>query len=282
MDLAVAPEIRRGDHACVVFESETDQAALVGRFACDAFARGDRLFYLADRADESTVVEMLDEAGLDGRRRLGAGALQVLHSSEMGLEDGFDPERQFTAWTALLHAARSDGYAGLAACAEMTWTQTWRLDAGVVIEYERSAAPLFAGGEMSALCQYDARAFSPSTMHRARHAHAVSLEVGSDICRVEHARARLDILGATGRLELSGELDVANVDFLETQLRDRLQAANALVDCSGIRFVDVAGCRLLRRGMVGELGAGQLVLQNVPPMVTRVMEICRRADRRSG
>jgi anti-anti-sigma factor len=282
MDLAAAPELRRGDHACVVFESDAAQAALVGRFASDALARGDRLFYLADRADESDVVSYLNEAGLRGRECLDRGQLQILHSSEMGLEGGFDAERQVVVWNALLDQAHDDGYAAMAACAEMTWTQSWKLEPDVVIDYERSATPLFAKGALSAICQYDARAFMPALMHRAKHVHSITCEVADGICRVDHIRATLNILGTRGIIELGGELDLASVDFVETQLRDRLRVENAIGDCAGITFIDVAGCRLLRRAAAGELGSGHLVLQNLPPLVTRVMEICHQADPRQG
>src|SRR5512144_3174009 len=108
MGLAVVP----GDHACATFATDTDQAALVGGFARNAFARGDRVFYLADRSDESDVTAFLDHAGRDGRARLDAGDLHILHSTKMGLEDGFDRDRQMAVWRSLIDSALTDGYRG--------------------------------------------------------------------------------------------------------------------------------------------------------------------------
>ncbi|MEA2497183.1 MAG: two-component system, chemotaxis family, sensor kinase Cph1, partial [Thermoleophilaceae bacterium] len=186
------PTVRRGDHACCIFASDDDQARLVGQFARDAFERGDRLFYLADRSDEDAVVALLDEAALDGRARLDMGALQILHSSEMGLESGFDPERQFAVWHALTHQARTDGYGGLAAATEMTWAQTWKLDPEVLLDYETTAGGAFASGELSALCQYDSRFFDHDVVHDARRAHAVAVAVDEDRSVVDWERLRLE------------------------------------------------------------------------------------------
>jgi anti-anti-sigma factor len=278
VDLPLAPEVRRGDHACCVFASDEDRSRLVGRFAHDAFARGDRLFYLADCHDEAGVVELLDEAGLDGGARLDRGELQVMHSSEMGLEGGFDPERQVAAWSMLVDQARSDGYGGLAAAAEMTWVRTWGLDDDAVVYYEATAAPVFARGGLAALCQYDSRQFEPSLVDRAKAAHALAVAVDDDTYSIDYARLHLHHAEAQAEIAVRGEIDLASVGFLEDQLAQRLQGGDAVADCSQVEFIDVAGCRLLRRACVGDVANGRLRLDNTPDAVARVMNICKWAD----
>src|SRR3954454_5872756 len=98
MSLAGAPEISGGEHACCVFSSDDAQADLIAKYARDAVARGDRIFYLADRGDEADVVDLITNAGLDGRALLDSGALEVVHSSQMGAGDGFSQKRQVASW----------------------------------------------------------------------------------------------------------------------------------------------------------------------------------------
>ena len=277
MALALAPEVRPGEHACCVFTSDDDQAHLVGRFAADAFARGDRVFYLADAADEDDVVAYLDAAGLDGRRRLDNGDVQIMHSSQMGLEDGFDSERMFGVWESLVGQAREAGCSGLAAAAEMTWAHTWKLDPAVLVEYEAAAAPVFASGELSALCQYDAREFEPSVLRSVRHAHPLSMAIRHAYCDVDYGRLHLESLGHDA-FAIEGEIDLATSGFLEHELAHRLAAGDAIADCSKIKFVDVAGCRVLRRAALGGFDGGRLTLLDMPPAMSRVMTLCEWAD----
>lgn len=270
MALAGTPEVSPGDHACVVFESDDDQAKLIAGFARDAVARRDRIFYLADRADEERVVDFLSDAGLDAKAMLDSGALQVLHSADMGLEDGFDRDRQLDVWRQLTGLARNDGYRGLAAAAEMSWALTWQVESDALVQYEATADPVFVSRELSAMCQYDARLFDEEMLERAGHAHRYTMSFGEDEYAIDYNRL---LLYAGKHLEVAGEIDLANVHFLEELLGQILADRDGELDCSGLRFVDAGGCRVLRAAANRKLGHGALTLRNMPPALQRVMRV---------
>jgi anti-anti-sigma regulatory factor len=269
MVTTVAP----GDHACGVFASDDDQAQLVGGFARDAFARGDRLFYIADASDEGTIVDFLDDVGLEGRARLDAGDLQILHSSQMGLEDGFDRDRQLAAWQELIDTARDDGYRGLAGAVEMTWALAWDVEPEAVVAYEATAGELFAGGGLSALCQYDTRRFERNLVKRAAHVHPYAIAVRGGDCKLRFRRLSLARSAASDVLELGGEIDFGNLAFLEAQIAEAVVAGDVVLDCSDLDFVDIGGCRLLYRLTAGEPDHGHVELRNPPPVVRRVLNL---------
>jgi anti-anti-sigma factor len=269
------PQVSPGEHACCVFRSDDDQAQLVGRFARDAVARRDRIFYLADRSDEASVAAFLDDAGIDGQALLGSGALQVMHSSQLDLEDGFDRKRQLAAWRQLTAAARDDGYSGLAVLAEMSWALSRNVDLDALIEYEATAAPVFAGGELSAVCQYDARLFDGATLSRAGHAHPYAIALSDDGVAVDYNRL---LLRRGRQLELAGEIDLANLHFLDQQLTELLDGGDVVADCAGVTFIDAGGCRLLHAARNGAHGTGRLVLRNTPEIVERVMQVFDRLE----
>jgi ABC-type transporter Mla MlaB component len=273
MGLGPAPEVARGDHACCVFASDDDQAKLIGHFAADALRRGDRLLYLANRADESDVIEMLDAVALDGRERLDSGDLAILHSSQMGLEGGFDRERMMATWTGLVGQAREDGYRGLAAAVEMTWALSWGVDLDVLVHYERTAGAAFASGELSALCQYDSRAFDGRVLDRASDAHPYALALDQGHCDVHYNRMRLHRDADCRLSSLGGEIDLANLKFLETELWEQLAGGDLTADCADLEFVDVAGSRLLHEAITGRRGYGRLELVNQPPVLRRVLDL---------
>lgn len=272
MALAGPPEVSPGDHACCVFESDDDQANLLARFARDAVARRDRILYLADRSDESKIVDLLADAGLEAKAMLDSGALQVFHSHDMDLEDGFDRDRQLGVWRQLTGAARNEGYRGLAVAAEMSWALTRGVDSDALIDYEATSDPVFTSGELSAVCQYDARLFDEEMLERAGHAHRYSMSLGGHDCAIDYHRL---IIYAGKELELAGEIDLANVHFLEETLGRLLEDGDAAVDCSGLRFIDARGCRVLREERHGH----KLTLRNAPDAVTRVMRVFELLER---
>jgi anti-anti-sigma factor len=276
MALAGTPAVSPGDHACCVFESDDDQAKLIAAFARDAVARHDRIFYLADRADEDKVADFLSDAGLDARRMLDSGALHVVHSADMGLEDGFDRDRQLGVWSQLTGMARNDGYRGLAVAAEMSWALTWQVESDDVIQYEATANPVFVSGELSAICQYDARLFDEEMLERVGHAHRYTMSFGEDEYAIDYNRL---LLYAGKHLEVAGEIDLANVHFLEELLGQLLAEHDAELDCSGLRFVDAGGCRVLRAAANRQLGHGALTLRNTPPALERVMQVFAELER---
>ena len=273
MGLGPAPEVARGDHACCVFASDDDQARVIGHFAADALRRGDRVLYLANRADEKDVLEMLDAVALDGRERLDSGDLAILHSSQMGLEGGFDRERMLDTWKALVGQAREDGYRGLAVAVEMTWALSWGVDLDVLVHYERTSGAAFKSGELSALCQYDSRAFDGRLLDRAADAHHYALALDDGNCNVHYNRMRLHRDADYRLAALGGEIDLANLKFLETELWEQLAAGDITADCSDLEFVDVAGSRLLHEASTGRPGYGRLQLINEPPVLRRVLDL---------
>jgi anti-anti-sigma regulatory factor len=272
-----APAVSPGDHACCTFATDDEQAELVSRFARDAVERNDRVFYLADRADEAQVAGYVTDGGLDGRAMLDGGALQVLHSSQIDLAGGFDRNRMLTVWRQLTEAARDDGYRGLAVLAEMSWALSRDVDADTLIDYEETSGSVFASKELSAICQYDRRLFDDETLQRAGHAHSVAMRLGGAGCTVDHHRLLIHL----GRvLEVGGEVDLANVHFLDQILVERLAHGDAVADCTMLTFIDAGGCRVLRAACNGELGPGRLTLRNVPEGVQRVMEVFERIEGR--
>ena len=98
------------------------------------------------------------------------------------------------------------------------------------------------------------------------------------LSRVDYSRLRVERSVATGSFAVGGEIDLANVDFLEAQLWEQLRAGDVEVDCSELTFVDVSGCRLLRQACDGGMGNGRLTIRNPPPILARVMHLCDLAD----
>jgi anti-anti-sigma factor len=174
------------------------------------------------------------------------------------------------SWKERVADAHEDGYQGLSATADMTWALSWGLDSDVLIEYERIVETAFAGGHLAGLCQYDRRRFESDTLQRAGHVHRYAMDVGGAGVSINYNRLRMRV----GReLELGGEIDLANVRFLDQQLMELLAEGDAVADCSELTFIDARGCRVLHDACDGHHGRGRLELRNTPEAVARVMHV---------
>jgi anti-anti-sigma regulatory factor len=107
-------------------------------------------------------------------------------------------------------------------------------------------------------------------VHRACHAHRYAMDGRDDGLVVDYNRL---LLRLGDEPQLGGEVDLANVHFLEHQLTDLLADGDVTIDCSDLGFIDAGGCRALRAGANGQLGTGTLTLRNLPAAVQRVMRV---------
>ncbi len=82
-------------------------------------------------------------------------------------------------------------------------------------------------------------------------------------------------------ISLSGELDLATVQFLDRELR-AVESANpglVVIDLSRVQFMDSTGLRaLLRARESADANGHRLVLKRGPAAVQRVLELTQTAD----
>lgn len=91
-------------------------------------------------------------------------------------------------------------------------------------------------------------------------------------------RTRL-LRGETPVLEVEGEIDFSTADELRTALEAALSANPvADVDMGGVTFFDAAGIRVLLQVAASREGAGPVRLLNVPPAISRVLDIVELGD----
>jgi anti-anti-sigma factor len=87
--------------------------------------------------------------------------------------------------------------------------------------------------------------------------------------------------GATARLSLRGELDLASVPQMEEGLRNATQSAakRVVIDLSRLAFIDSTGLRLLLQADARAREQGyELVLHPGEPTVQRVFEVTGALD----
>ena len=263
--------IEPGDHVCVSFGSDDEQRSIVGRFASEAVARGDRLVYHTHLSDETTVRRYLDEAGVDATAGLALGQIQIKPIEHA--VDTLDPERVIADLQAERRAALRDGYGALAHLAEMSWTLDRPADAELVLHYEREVNRVFAAADIAGICQYDRRLFPQELLERLIATH--EFQVRTSAHDTTAARRRLTVTERDdGAVSIAGALDIDASAYLEARLAERAGPDDLVVWTSALGFADISGCRALVHAAERLEEGRRLTLPEPAAALVRVLCLC--------
>lgn len=229
------PEARAGDHLCWVHDGDASFGDAVRRFLAGGLARGERLLCVGDRAIAALHG---DPAVLDADGLLADGRLATLTVAEAYAATGeFSTAAQRRYYDAATRQARADGFTGLRVVAEVSELAAEPAHAEELGRWEQVADEYMASGSgMSALCAYRADLPAPvlariAAVHPAVHAPDDLVPFRAYV--------------VDGRLALAGEVDTFSAERLATVLTTAPVGRDVDVDVSALRFVDVAGCRVL-------------------------------------
>jgi hypothetical protein len=168
---------RIGDrHACLLYRDEQAQLRATAQFLATGLAMGYRGICLLDGRTTAEIADALADVGVDASRKVAHGALRIAPA-----RGSYVPGETFdgAAMIALVQRweaeARADGYAGLAATADMSWALGGDLDALLAYE-ERLNRTAFCSDRLAGLCQYDERRFAGPHLAPIIDAHRVERE----------------------------------------------------------------------------------------------------------
>jgi anti-anti-sigma factor len=263
--------IGRGDHACLVCETDAERWSAVEEFARAGVVRGERMLYVARAGDEEEAQRRL--GALDSA---GAGELVVVPAAiAMAFADGarFDPAERDAAWREQVRAALGEGFTGLSVASDVAWFNEAGLSLGQILDYEHRCTGVIDELPASALCVYDRGCFDDRTLARAGHAHPVCRGRGVSPAGMFVSRTMAIAAAGPGALRLSGEVDISNVPSLSSALRSTAGGRSALLlDMGALDFIDVAGMRAIQRTAQGLAArGGELMVLSPRPLVARMI-----------
>lgn len=282
-----AAGLRRGDHACLVCDSDEERWGAALQFTRAALARGERTLYVARAggAEEAS-------ARLGVLTSVREDQILVVPAAEaMGYAGGapFDIPERDAAWREQVRAAVDSGFTGLSVTGDMAWLAEVDVDVDAIRDYEHRCSAIVSELPAAALCVYDTRRFDDRALAHAGLAHPICRGRGVGPAGVFVSRTMEIAAAGPGALRLSGEVDVSNVPSLTSALRATADGRSALVlDLAGLDFIDVAGMRAIRDAALGlAIRGGELAVLSPRPAVERViglmgMDGLVRRERQSG
>jgi hypothetical protein len=163
--------LRRGDHACLVCDSDDERWRATLEFTRAGLARGERTLYVVRTGGEE---EALSRLGVLNPVR--ADQLVVAPAAEaMGYAGGlpFDIPERDALWREQVRAAIGDGFTGLSVTGDMRWLTEIEVTVREIRDYESRCTGIVEDLPAAALCVYDRRDFDDITLAYATHAHPI-------------------------------------------------------------------------------------------------------------
>jgi serine phosphatase RsbU (regulator of sigma subunit) len=217
--------LRQGDHFCLIYETVTEQMAVVVPFVQDGLARRERCVYITDDRTAEEVVEALTAAGVDVARERERGALWLLTQRDAYLRSGeFDPQAMIRLLHQTMEQVLVNGFTGLRVTGEMTWALGSDVGCARLIEAEALLNDFFPGSRSLAICQYRRSRFSPETIHGVLRTHPTVI-LGDQVCPNLYYEPSEMILGR--------ESPTKQVDWMIAQLERGRAAEQALQELNG-------------------------------------------------
>ncbi len=208
------------DHLCLIYESFVEQCAAFVPFIRIGLERGEKCLYVADDNEAEAVLSAMRSYGIDVDAALASGALAVCGPQQSYLEQGyFDPERMMECLKHHIREAQRQGCSGLRIAGEMSWALGGDAGTDRLIEYENSLNRFLPEHNCCALCQYNARRFSPDTIRDVICTHPFIL-FGTAMCE------NFYFIPPDG-FDMRNNAQ-SQVDFFLTNIKERKQTSDQL------------------------------------------------------
>lgn len=175
-----ATKVPAGTHICQIFNDADERTDSLLRFLSSGLRAGERTACFSENITEPALDEFLREQGVsleDAKRR---GAFSLAGTSSAYFHGGtFDPSRMLRLLTDYHQQSVSAGFPHARVIGEMT-AEIDRVPGGSrLLEYEAKVSLLLRDFPLTAVCQYDAREFSGSTIMDVLKAHPMMVVRGN-------------------------------------------------------------------------------------------------------
>jgi ABC-type transporter Mla MlaB component len=252
---------------CWAYDDDAAFEDAAVRFLSEGLARGDRLLWVGDGAEDRlrrATGPLADVDGLTAR-----GALAVLSVADCYAAAGpLTPDRQLASYDAATRRAIDAGYRGLRVVAEITALAADEDQRAQLLSWEHLADDYVAHGPgFSALCAYRRDLLPADTV-----ADVVSLH---PVAHADGAAAAFRVWFDEGALLLAGDVDAFSAGRLAHLLATtHVDAQVVTLDLAGLAFIDLAGVRTVAH-WAGTLADGgrRLVVRGASRLYRRMWDL---------
>ncbi|MGC8816672.1 MAG: MEDS domain-containing protein, partial [Candidatus Hadarchaeum sp.] len=161
-----------GEHLACVYRGKRERDAAVVSFLLAGLENNEKCLLVMDESTREDIVQAFQRAGAAVEKYLKSGQLELLRVEDTYLKDGyFDPDRTVAMIGQAVEAAIREGYRGLRGAAEASWSLRKLPGSERQLEYEAKINRLLPQSQVTALCLYDERKFSPKVLLDVIYTH---------------------------------------------------------------------------------------------------------------
>lgn len=165
--------LQRG-HICAFFNSIDEQRRVLQPFVKDGFDQRDYAYHLVDPEQREEHLRWLAEAGIDVRKVMSTGQLEVRPWQDGPLSNvGSDQDTWLASFEQALQLGSAAGYAHTRFVSQMEWALGRRWNNVDLIEFETRFNYVIPKHEDSVICSYNLTKFGASVMMDALRTHPV-------------------------------------------------------------------------------------------------------------
>ena len=169
-----------GVHICQIFSTDQDRLDSLLLFLSSGLTAGERTACFSEKLDETVLTDHLAHHGLCCAQMKASGALLQAGTRDVYFQDGrFDPDRMVRILQDYHRDSVADGYPAARVIGEMTPDIEHISGGSRLMEYESKVSLLLKDHPVTAVCQYDANAFSGATIMQVLKVHPLMVIRGS-------------------------------------------------------------------------------------------------------
>ena len=164
----------RQRHICAFFNSIDEEHRVLRPFFKDGFDRGEKATHIVDPDNHDEHLKRLAEAGIDVRRAMDTGQLELRPWRETYLRgDRFDQDAMVALIEQILQSGSSSGYALTRLVAHMEWALLDKPGVDDLVEYETRLNYVLPKYDDPVICTYDLSKFGATVAMDIMRTHPV-------------------------------------------------------------------------------------------------------------
>jgi hypothetical protein len=218
-----------GDHVSWLVEQPAQFAQMTAHYLREGAVAGQKLFFFGPQRDDQPQSLPVAEG------------VSVLDPHTAFMHGGtWDPAAMYEGLGLERSKALAEGYRGLRVMADMDWLLAAHPSGDRIAAFEQGLDTLVAQTGVTVVCAYRRENFSPGELAGVMCVHPHQLgEVPRDLgFRIWNS--------GEGRWHIAGDVDVRAAEAFPAALRRAADGRTRLwLDCTELRFIDVAGIRAL-------------------------------------
>jgi len=164
----------RQRHICAFFNSIEEEHRVLRPFFKDGFDRGEKAMHIVDPDKRDEHLKRLAEAGIDVRRAMDTGQLELRPWRETYLRgDRFDQDAMVALIEQILQSGPPAGYALTRLVAHMEWALLDKPGVDDLVEYETRLNYVLPKYDDPVICTYDLSKFGATVAMDIMRTHPV-------------------------------------------------------------------------------------------------------------